>query len=122
MDTLMNTENVDENDQSKTVMLFGRDIRKIPCFKNSMLYGIYSGFAIGLATFMFTSRIRLSTNMALGSYMSISVIYWCFCRYDHVMQKYDINDMRYILQNKSTLDEEEVNRVFSKEKSELVDA
>ncbi|XP_067204076.1 cytochrome c oxidase assembly protein COX20, mitochondrial [Linepithema humile] len=122
MDTPMNTENVDENDQYKAVMLFGRDIRKIPCFKNSMLYGIYSGFATGLATFMFTSRIPLSTSMALGSYMGVSMVYWCFCRYNYVMQKYEMNDIQYVLRNKSTPSErEEINKVFPKEEPKLID-
>lgn len=115
----MHIENVDEDDQSKSVMLFGRDIRKIPCFKNSMLYGIYSGFATGLATFMFTSRIPLSTSMALGSYMGVSLVYWCFCRYDYVMKKYEMNDIQYVLRNKPMFSEQEINRVFPKEEPKV---
>lgn len=122
MDTPMNIDNLDE-DESKAVMLFGRDIRKIPCFKNSMLYGIYSGFASGLATFMFTSRAPLSTSMALGSFMGVSVVYWCFCRYEHVMQKYELSDMQYILRNRSGISAEDVNKIFPKEEDpKLTDA
>ncbi|XP_011171868.1 cytochrome c oxidase assembly protein COX20, mitochondrial isoform X3 [Solenopsis invicta] len=92
---------VDEDDQSKAVMLFGRDIRKIPCFKQSMLSGIYSGLAAGLATFMFTSRVKLSTNVALGSYMGVVVAYWCYCRYNYVMQKYAMQDLQNVLRQAS---------------------
>ncbi|XP_072762462.1 cytochrome c oxidase assembly protein COX20, mitochondrial-like [Anoplolepis gracilipes] len=116
----MDTENVD--DPSKAVMLFGRDIRKIPCFKSSMLYGIYSGFATGLATFMFTSRIKLSTNMALGSYMGVSVVYWCYCRYDHVMQKYAVNDIQNMIRNRSASIQKEDNEAFQEQQGKLVDA
>lgn len=122
MDTPRYIENVDENDESKAVMLFGRDIRKIPCFKNSMLYGIYSGLAAGLTTFMFTSRVHLSTGMTLGSFMGVSMVYWCFCRYDHVMKKHELNDMQYILRNKSSVSEEDFKRVLPKEEQKLVDA
>ncbi|KAM0729095.1 Cytochrome c oxidase assembly protein COX20, mitochondrial [Formica fusca] len=119
----MDTEIIDENDRSKAVMLFGRDISKIPCFKMSMLYGIYGGFATGLATFMFTSRVKLSTNMTLGSYMGISVVYWCFCRYDHVMQKYAMDDIKHLLRQKSISTEEEVNEAFQEQQQgKLVDA
>ncbi|XP_070157341.1 cytochrome c oxidase assembly protein COX20, mitochondrial [Polyergus mexicanus] len=117
----MDTDIIDENDQSKAVMLFGRDISKIPCFKRSMLYGIYGGFATGLVTFMITSRIKLSTNITLGSYMGISVVYFCFCRYDYVMHKYAMNDIKYILRRKSSKGEE-VNEAFQEQQEKLVDA
>ncbi|XP_011686105.1 PREDICTED: cytochrome c oxidase protein 20 homolog [Wasmannia auropunctata] len=100
----MNVQGADEDDQSKAVMLFGRDIRKIPCFKHSMLNGIYSGLGAGLATFMFTSRTKLSTNVALGSYMGVVVVYWCYCRYNYVMQKYAMQDLQIVLRNKSADD------------------
>lgn len=93
--------NVDEDDKSKAVMLFGRDIRKIPCFKQSMLYGIYGGIGTGLATFMFTSRPQLATNAALGSYMGVVMVYWCYCRYNYVMQKYALQDLQNSLRQES---------------------
>ncbi|XP_018394204.1 PREDICTED: cytochrome c oxidase protein 20 homolog [Cyphomyrmex costatus] len=94
-------QKVDENDESKAVMLFGRDIRKIPCFKHSLLYGIYSGLATGLVTFMFTSRANLSANMALGSYMGVTVVYWFYCRYNYVMEKYEMQHLQSIFRQRS---------------------
>lgn len=114
----MDVGNVDEDDQSKAVMLFGRDIRKIPCFKQSMLSGIYGGVAAGLATFMFTSRIRLSTNVALGSYMGVVVAYWCYCRYNYVMQKYAMQDLQNILRQTSAGD---VAEVVHEHQNKLID-
>lgn len=118
----MDVGNVDEDDQSKAVMLFGRDIRKIPCFKQSMLSGIYGGLAAGLATFMFTSRIKLSTNVALGSYMSVAVVYWCYCRYNYVMQKYAMQDLQNILQPTSAGRAEEVKEAVHEHRKKLIDA
>lgn len=84
-------------DQSKPVMLFGRDIRTIPCFKYSMLYGIYGGLATGLVTFLLTSRSLLATKAALGSYMGIATAYWCHCRYYFVKNKYTVNEIHQFL-------------------------
>ncbi|XP_012537722.2 cytochrome c oxidase assembly protein COX20, mitochondrial [Monomorium pharaonis] len=109
----------DEDDQSKAVMLFGRDIRKIPCFKQSMLNGIYGGVATGLATFMFTSRARLSTNVAMGSYMGIVVVYWCYCRYNYVMQKYALQDLQNVLRETGTVDE--LKEVGHEHQKKLID-
>ncbi|KYN27725.1 PREDICTED: cytochrome c oxidase protein 20 homolog [Trachymyrmex cornetzi] len=94
-------QNLDEEDESKAVMLFGRDIRKIPCFKRSMLSGIYSGLAAGLGTFMFTSRANLSVNVALGSYMGVTTVYWCYCRYNYTMEKYEMQNLKSIIRHKS---------------------
>lgn len=116
----MDIGNIDEDDQSKAVMLFGRDIRKIPCFRDSQLYGIYSGFATGLVTFMFTSRIRLSTFTTLGAYFCVSFTYFCYCRYNYAMTKYAIYDIQSVLRQRSIVDnEEEVNE---EQKEKLVDA
>ncbi|KAL6260960.1 cytochrome c oxidase assembly protein COX20, mitochondrial [Pogonomyrmex barbatus] len=109
-----------EDDPSKAVMLFGRDIRKIPCFKQSMLYGIYGGIAAGLATFMFTSRGKLATTVALGCQWSVTLTYWCACRYNYVMQKYELNDVKNILQGSSIASVEDSN-VLQEQQKKLVD-
>lgn len=62
------------------LMLFGRDVSKIPCFRNSFLYGIGGGFAGGLLTFLFTSRPQLSTHSAMGVFMAVTFGYWGQCR------------------------------------------
>ncbi|KAG5346974.1 COX20 protein, partial [Acromyrmex charruanus] len=94
-------QNLDEEDESKAVMLFGRDLRKIPCFKRSMLSGIYSGLAAGLGTFMFTSRAHLSANVALGSYMGVTMVYWFYCRYNYMMEKYEMRNLQDIIRQNS---------------------
>lgn len=61
-------------------MLFGRDVSKIPCFRNSFLYGIGGGFAGGLLTFLLTSRPQLSTHSAMGVFTCVTFGYWAQCR------------------------------------------
>lgn len=114
----MDIGNIDD-DQSKAVMLFGRDIRKIPCFRDSQLYGIYSGFATGLGTFMFTSRVKLATVMSLGSYFCVSIVYFCFCRYNYTMTKWALADVQSIMRQRSIDIKKEVDE---EQNGKIVDA
>lgn len=57
-------------------MFLGKDIKKIPCFRNSYLYGIIGGFTMGLGYFMFTSRTLRATHFGFGSFVVISSGYW----------------------------------------------
>lgn len=65
----------------QTLFLFGRDVSQIPCFRESFLNGIIGGVAIGLGTFMRTSRPRQACNYAIGSQTLITLLYWSYCRY-----------------------------------------
>ncbi|XP_032665138.1 cytochrome c oxidase assembly protein COX20, mitochondrial [Odontomachus brunneus] len=114
----METEDINLDDQSKPVMLLGRDIRKIPCFKDSMLFGIYSSFATGLATFMFTSRVKLATNVALGSFSGVAMTFWCYCRYNYVMNKYAIAELQQTMQQARYAVDEETNELHPQDDQE----
>ncbi|KAH0953385.1 hypothetical protein HN011_004925 [Eciton burchellii] len=111
------------DEKAKPTMLFGRDIKKIPCFKDSMLYGIYSAVGFGVVSFMFTSCPLRSTQYALASCTAVSLIYSCFCRYDHARQKYAVNDLKAILaQNAGNkITNLEVGGAASEQKSEILD-
>lgn len=61
-------------------MLFGRNVGEIPCFRESFLNGILGGTAIGIGTFMRTSKPRQACNMAMASYTLITMAYWTYCR------------------------------------------
>lgn len=43
------------------LVLFGRDVSKIPCFRNSFLTGIYGGVGCGIASFLATSKYHTCT-------------------------------------------------------------
>lgn len=57
-------------------MFLGKDVKKIPCFRNSYLYGIIGGLSMGIGSFMFTSRTLKSTHIGFGSFVVISSAYW----------------------------------------------
>nr|CAD7202231.1 unnamed protein product [Timema douglasi] len=52
----------EEEETKRKLILFGRDVSEIPCFRNSYLYGISSGIGMGLTYFMFTSKVRMATH------------------------------------------------------------
>lgn len=64
----------------QSLTIFGRDVSKIPCFRESFMYGISSGIVIGLGCFMSTSKPRLAQHVAIGSFMLITLSYWFHCR------------------------------------------
>jgi len=109
------------DDKTKPLMLFGKDIKKIPCFRNSMLYGAYSAVGFGVIAFMFTSCPIRSTQYALASCTAVSLIYSCFCRYDHVRQKYAVNDLRAMLEQNTQIRSLEVDEAAFEQKNEIVD-
>lgn len=39
------------DEQRRHLVIFGRDVSEIPCFRNSFLYGIGTGLGIGLGIF-----------------------------------------------------------------------
>ncbi|XP_068898691.1 cytochrome c oxidase assembly protein COX20, mitochondrial isoform X3 [Tenebrio molitor] len=78
-------------------MIFGRDVSKIPCFRNSILYGIYSGLGLGLAHFMFKSRPMAACNFAVYSFSGVTLIYWIQCRYKYSQMKFQMLQMQELL-------------------------
>ncbi|CAG0903321.1 unnamed protein product, partial [Darwinula stevensoni] len=55
--------------------IFGRDVTQIPCFRNSFLYGIGGGIVAGLATFLLTSRIKLSFQVSNYAFFGTTLSY-----------------------------------------------
>lgn len=79
-------------------MFFGRDVSKIPCFRNSFLYGISGGIGAGLTAFMFTSRPQLSSHVAMGSFSVVCLCYWFQCRYMFSQTRFEMARIRAGLQ------------------------
>jgi cytochrome c oxidase assembly protein subunit 20 len=63
-----------------------RRVVKTECGRNSLLYGIGGGMAIGLARFMISRQVLTSTNWAVGGFTLISLGSWEWCRYQ-LLQK-----------------------------------
>ncbi|XP_053953010.1 cytochrome c oxidase assembly protein COX20, mitochondrial [Anastrepha ludens] len=74
--------------------VFGRDVSQIPCFRNSFLYGISGGIAVGLGTFLGTSRTRLSTHVGFSSFFIGTLGYWLVCRYQWSKRRFEYQQLK----------------------------
>lgn len=46
------------DEERKHLVIFGRDVSEIPCFRGSFLFGIGSGFGTGLGKKLFNKDIN----------------------------------------------------------------
>ncbi|XP_075224472.1 cytochrome c oxidase assembly factor COX20 lethal (3) 87Df isoform X1 [Lycorma delicatula] len=80
--------------------LFGRDVTQIPCFRNSFLYGVYSGLGLGLSYFMFTSKVRNAVVVGYSSFFLTTLSYW----YNYSKQKFELLKIQHLLEKKIVLE------------------
>ncbi|CAH1979815.1 unnamed protein product [Acanthoscelides obtectus] len=104
---------MDEADSAaeKSLFIFGRDISKIPCFRNSLLYGIGGGIAFGLARFMITSQPLRSTNFAVYSFSLVTIAYWIQCRYTYSKKRFEMLKMQELMKANSLLEGTEADSI-----------
>ncbi|KAK8865838.1 hypothetical protein IAR55_000986 [Kwoniella newhampshirensis] len=69
------------------------NIGKIPCARNSLLYGIAGGTGIGAVRFLGSRRPWLAANWAVGSFLAIAVFQWETC---NRARRKEIQQMRAI--------------------------
>ncbi|XP_034951150.1 cytochrome c oxidase assembly protein COX20, mitochondrial [Chelonus insularis] len=93
---------LDQSLEEKKVIIFGKDVAKIPCFRTSWLYGITGGIGMGVLTFMFTSRIRLAGHVTMGSICGITLVTFSVCRYQYTKDEYLASQVRSLI-NESRL-------------------
>jgi len=86
---------------NQKLMLMGKNVGEIPCFRNSFLYGITSGMVAGIAFFAFTSKIRRATSFGFWSYIGVTSIYWFQCRYRYSVLKFECEQLSYAMQQQS---------------------
>ncbi|XP_070576402.1 cytochrome c oxidase assembly protein COX20, mitochondrial-like [Ptychodera flava] len=60
---------------------------RTPCTRTAFLTGIGGGFTLGLAHFMFSSRVKRSTDLAVYSFAAITLGTWMYCRYDRAKKR-----------------------------------
>ncbi|XP_056645333.1 cytochrome c oxidase assembly protein COX20, mitochondrial [Diorhabda carinulata] len=99
----------------KSLVLFGRDISKIPCFRNSLLYGIGGGLFCGLTRFMFTSQTLRSVNFSVYSFTVITLGYWFQCRYNYSKAKFEMMRLQELLKTHSILEGTAEAEILEKE-------
>lgn len=81
----------------RSLVIFGRDVSKIPCFRSTMLSGILGGMGCGLGYFMFTSRVKASCDVAMACFTFITLGYWAQCRYTYSKTKFEMMRMQEAL-------------------------
>lgn len=104
-------------------MIFGRDVSKMPCFRNSYLYGIGSGIGSGLMYFMFTSKSLASCNFGMASFFIVTLSYWTQCRYKYSKTKFEMQRMQELLRQHQIYEGTETERNLEEElRNKTVDA
>jgi len=82
----------------RELVVFGEDLGSIPCFRNSFLYGITGGIGLGIAHFALSSKVQKATKFGFYSYVAITLSYWCVCRYNFSVTKFNYTQIRYAMQ------------------------
>ncbi|KAI9027177.1 hypothetical protein CLU79DRAFT_740690, partial [Phycomyces nitens] len=57
-----------------------KDVPKIPCARNSLLYGMGSGIGVGAIRYMMKQRIPTAANWAVGVFCGVSAISFELCQ------------------------------------------
>lgn len=103
-------------------VIFGQNLAKIPCLRNSFLYGIGGGFAAGLGTFMFTSRVKRACDLGMAAFCLVTMGYWVQCRYTFSKNKFEMRRVQELLRRQTmyegTEHEAELNRRLDLEAKE----
>lgn len=84
----------------RKLVILGTDVGSIPCFRNTFLYGICSGFGAGIAHFAFFSKVTNATRCGVWSFAGVSLSYWIFCRYTYSVTRFKYKQLKYALKSK----------------------
>ncbi|XP_063987205.1 cytochrome c oxidase assembly protein COX20, mitochondrial [Diachasmimorpha longicaudata] len=91
-------ERIAQNEANKqSLVLFGRDMTKIPCFKQSFINGILSGVGAGILVFMFTSKPKLASHSMVGTFGVVTLGYFGVCRYQYAHEQLMIAKMQGLM-------------------------
>ncbi|XP_038214885.1 cytochrome c oxidase assembly protein COX20, mitochondrial [Zerene cesonia] len=100
MDTVVKSMLEEDEEEKQGLVLFGRDLSKIPCFRESFLTGIATGIGIGFASFMKTSKPLLSQHVGVGAFATTTLVYWSYCRWQWSQQRFDAQMLQEALKDK----------------------
>ncbi|KAG7208415.1 hypothetical protein KM043_014647 [Ampulex compressa] len=64
---------MEQNSNNMEFYMFGKNFWKVPCMRNSLLYGISGGIGVGLLSFLLTSKAKQATKHMFGGYFAISI-------------------------------------------------
>ncbi|ORY03381.1 hypothetical protein K493DRAFT_311746 [Basidiobolus meristosporus CBS 931.73] len=83
---------------------------KMPCFRDSVLYGIGSGTGIGVGHFLLKKNIKSACNWAVGGFALVSIISWEVCQYQRRVKLHQIETIV------NTLKEHQIRKKLELEK------
>ncbi|XP_062548918.1 cytochrome c oxidase assembly protein COX20, mitochondrial [Armigeres subalbatus] len=87
-----------ESPPERGIVLFGKDLSQIPCFRNSFLYGISIGIGVGFLAFLKTSRPQLSSHIGFGTFSGTTLCYWFSCRYKWSKDLKGVEELQKLMQ------------------------
>ncbi|KAI8987163.1 hypothetical protein BDB01DRAFT_784834 [Pilobolus umbonatus] len=92
-------------DALKTVKLEDfKEINRIPCARNALLYGMGAGVAVGLLRFVTKRTVSTSANWAVASFCGVSAVSFEAC---HLERKNKLEKLRLIVKETDSKGREE---------------
>ncbi|XP_044146169.1 cytochrome c oxidase assembly protein COX20, mitochondrial [Bufo gargarizans] len=64
-------------------LLWILDVQKVPCARESVLFGSVGSLVIGVGHFLATSRVKRSCDLAAGGFILSTLGSWLYCRYNY---------------------------------------
>lgn len=80
-----------DGDDGKSIL---KNFTKIPCMRTAFLYGIGGGLGTGMAVFLFTSRVKRSSDIGVSVFVAVTLLSFVYCRYDRAKMR--MNQRRYL--------------------------
>ena len=90
-------EDEPDPDERKGFMFNGHDLSKVPCFKNSFMYGIGSGTLVGVAYNLALSRNPF--KLAFCTYGLVTFGYFGVCRWNYRKSEQEMKKIRHAMKN-----------------------
>ncbi|KAL7648551.1 UNVERIFIED_CONTAM: hypothetical protein RMT77_000457 [Armadillidium vulgare] len=91
-------------DEKEGPKFLGRDVSKIPCFRNTFLYSLSSGLGVGLIYFMFTSKVQQSYRFGFAAYVITTMGYWSHCRYKFAQQSSQMEEINKFIRGEKNIE------------------
>uniref|UniRef100_A0A7M5X6Y8 Cytochrome c oxidase assembly protein COX20, mitochondrial n=2 Tax=Clytia hemisphaerica TaxID=252671 RepID=A0A7M5X6Y8_9CNID len=74
-------------------------VQKTPGVRSSLINGIVGGSSFGIGTFLFTKRIKRSCDVAVGGFLTFSLISWGYCSYHRMEQAKNLQNIIQTMEN-----------------------
>ncbi|XP_030052324.1 cytochrome c oxidase assembly protein COX20, mitochondrial isoform X2 [Microcaecilia unicolor] len=76
------------------------DVKKVPCARESVLYGAAGSLVAGLGHFLATSKVRRSCDVGVGGFLLTTLGCWIYCRYNNAKLRLQQKMVREGIRNK----------------------